>query len=41
VLRPDQAAYGFHYRAVQPALRLHRCPIWLPKVWVLSLTAYC
>lgn len=32
VLRPDQAAYGFHYRAVQPAPRLHRCPIWLPTV---------
>jgi hypothetical protein len=32
VLRPDQAAYGFHYRVVQPAPRLHRCPIWLPTV---------
>ena len=32
LLRPDQAAYGFHYRAVQPAPRLHRCPIWLPTV---------
>jgi len=32
VLRPDQAAYGFRYRAVQPAPRLHRCPIWLPTV---------
>jgi hypothetical protein len=32
VLRPDQAAYGFRYRAVQPAPRLHRCPIWLPAV---------
>ena len=30
VLRPDQAAYGFRYRAVQPAPRAHRCPIWLP-----------
>jgi hypothetical protein len=32
LLRPDQAAYGFHYRAVQPAARRHRCPIWLPTV---------
>jgi hypothetical protein len=32
VLRPDQAAYGFHYRTVQPAARLDRCPIWLPTV---------
>jgi hypothetical protein len=32
VLRPDQAAYGFRYRAVQPAPRVHRCPIWLPTV---------
>ena len=32
LLRPDQATYGFHYRAVQPAPRLHRCPIWLPTV---------
>jgi hypothetical protein len=32
LLRPGQAAYGFRYRAVQPALRLHRCPIWLPTV---------
>jgi hypothetical protein len=30
VLRPDQAAYGFRYRAVQAAPRAHRCPIWLP-----------
>jgi hypothetical protein len=32
LLRPDQAAYGFHYRAVQPAPRRDRCPIWLPTV---------
>jgi hypothetical protein len=32
LLRPDQAAYGFHYRAVQSAPRQHRCPIWLPTV---------
>lgn len=32
LLRPDQAAYGFHYRTVVPAARLHRCPIWLPTV---------
>jgi hypothetical protein len=32
VLRPDQAAYGFRYRVVQPEQRMHRCPIWLPTV---------
>jgi hypothetical protein len=32
LLRPDQAAYRFQYRAVQPGPRLHRCPIWLPTV---------
>jgi hypothetical protein len=32
VLRPDQSAYGFRYRAAQPASRMHRCPIWLPTV---------
>ena len=32
LLRPDQTAYRFHYRAVQPASRRHRCPIWLPTV---------
>jgi hypothetical protein len=32
VLRPDQASYGFRYRAVQPEPDVHRCPIWLPTV---------
>ena len=32
MLRPDQAKYGFRYRAVQPAHRMDRCPIWLPTV---------
>lgn len=32
VLWPDQAAYGFRYRALQSAGRVHRCPIWLPTV---------
>jgi hypothetical protein len=32
ILRPDQPAYGFRYRAVQTASRVHRCPIWLPTV---------
>ena len=32
VLRPDNLSYEFSYRALQPADRLHRCPIWLPAV---------
>ncbi len=32
VLRPDQATYGFRYRASQPASFADRCPIWLPAV---------
>jgi hypothetical protein len=32
VLRPDEASYGFRYRAMQPAHRADRCPIWLPTV---------
>lgn len=32
VLRPDAESYEFGYRAVQPATREHRCPIWLPAV---------
>jgi hypothetical protein len=32
LLRPDQATYGFRYRAIQPAHRVDRCPIWLPTV---------
>jgi hypothetical protein len=32
VLRPDGPSYEFGYRAVQPAGREHRCPIWLPAV---------
>ncbi len=32
VLRPDQSAYEFRYRAQQPEGRAYRCPIWLPAV---------
>ena len=32
VLRPDQATYGFRYRARQPDDFAGRCPIWLPAV---------
>jgi len=32
LLRPDQAAYAFRYRTVQPNGRHDRCPIWLPTV---------
>ncbi len=32
VLSHDDAPYGFRYRAVQPASRSNRCPLWLPAV---------
>jgi hypothetical protein len=32
VLRPEATSYESSYRAVQPAAREYRCPIWLPAV---------
>src|SRR5262245_11886694 len=32
VLRPEAGSYELTYRAVQPADREHRCPIWVPAV---------
>lgn len=32
VLRPDRTPYSFRYRAVQPAGRRDRCPLWLPAI---------